>query len=104
MKKTIVISTLFILAIAFAGCQAQPAQPTVTVPDKEAAAEPATAEQQASLEVTEGGETAEQQASLTITEGGEGATAEQEASLTITEGETGEPATAEQEASLTITE
>lgn len=103
MKKTIAISALFVLAIGLAGCQS-PAQPEVKVPVKEAATEPTSAEQQATLEVTEGGETLEQQTSLTIMEPTDGNKLQQEASLTITEGEGVEPAQAMQEASLTISE
>ena len=103
MKKTIAISALFVLALGLAGCQT-PAQPEVTVPEKEAATEPSTADQQATLEVTEAGEAVEQQASLTITEPTDENAVDQEATLTITEAEDAEPATAQQEASLTISE
>ncbi len=103
MKKTIAISALFVLALGLAGCQT-PAQPEVKVPDKEAATEATTADQKATLEVTEGGEAVEQQASLTITEPTDENAVQQEATLTISEGAVADPATAQQEASLTISE
>ncbi len=104
MKKTIAISALFVLALGLAGCQA-PQQTKVVVPEKEAASEPSTVDQKATLEVTEEGEAVTQEASLTITEPSDENAVEQQASLTITDGgETAEPATAEQKASLTIAE